>query len=258
MRKNNRNGSVDRVLALTDRFIAVSEAVRDNLIRRHAVPAERIDVIHGACAAARVARDDAGALRARLGLSEGAFVVAACGTQEYHKGVDLFIQLARHCVHELGQRQMHFCWIGACVTHESHVDYKVEVERLELADHLHFVGPLEQTAPAFADCDVFALTSREDSFPLVMLEAARQGVPVVCFRDSGGATEFVDDEIGVTVPMLDIAAFAHAVVALHEAPDRRRRLGEAAYERSLAYTPERMARAIHRVIERVARQPVSY
>lgn len=256
MRKNNRNGSVDRILMLTDHFVAVSETVKANLVQRHSVPAERIDVVPGACAAARVRRGDA-TLRANQGLAEDAFLVGACGTLDYRKGVDLFIQLAHHCVNRLGRRDVHFCWIGACVSHDSCIEYKFEVEHLGLQDHLFFIGQVEETSVAFADLDVFALTSREDPFPLVMLEAARQGLPVVCFQDSGGATEFVDEAIGAAVPMLDIAAFAQAVLALRDTPERRHKLGEAAYQRSLSYTPERMACAIHRVIEQVAQQPVN-
>jgi glycosyltransferase involved in cell wall biosynthesis len=253
MRKNNRNGSVDRILALTDRFVAVSEAVKANLVRRHAVPADRIDVLHGASEAVRVRRGQAG-LRAKFSLPEDAFLVGACGTLDYRKGIDLFIQLAHHCVNRLGRRDIHFCWVGSPVSPNSWIEYRFEAEALGLAGHLHFAGPIEDTAPAFAELDVFALTSREDPFPLVMLEAARQGLPIVCFQGSGGAVEFVDDEVGAAVPMLDIGAFARAVLALRDAPEQRLRLGEAAHQRSLTYTPERMASAFHRVIEQLVQQ----
>ena len=42
----------------------------------------------------------------------------------------------------------------------------------------------------YAAMDVFALTSREDPFPLVMLEAGGHGLPTVCFAGAGGAEEF--------------------------------------------------------------------
>jgi glycosyltransferase involved in cell wall biosynthesis len=59
--------------------------------------------------------------------------------------------------------------------------------------------------------DAFALTSREDPFPLVMLEAAVHGVPTVCFDGAGGGPEFVAGGIGAAVPYLDLDAFAQAV-----------------------------------------------
>jgi glycosyltransferase involved in cell wall biosynthesis len=250
MRKNNRNGSIDRVLDLTDHYVAVADAVKRNLVTRHAIPADRVSVVHGTSAAKHVDRGTA-ALRAKLDLPQEAFLVGGCGTLEYHKGIDLFIQLAHYCVNRLGRTDVHFCWIGGCVSQDSCIDYKFEVEHLSLARHLFFAGEVADPAPVFAEFDAFALTSREDSFPLVMIEAARQGLPVLCFQDSGGAAEFVDADIGAAVPMLDIEALAHAVLALKDSPEQRARLGAAAYQRSLAYTPDRMAAAIHQVIDRV-------
>ena len=40
------------------------------------------------------------------------------------------------------------------------------------------------------------MTSREDPFPLVNLEAMTNGVPVICFKDSGGSEELVDSSSG--------------------------------------------------------------
>ena len=59
-----------------------------------------------------------------------------------------------------------------------------DAKRLGLGDRIKFVGPLEQPAQLFAAMDVFALTSREDPFPLVMLEAAAAGIPFVCFAEA--------------------------------------------------------------------------
>lgn len=254
MRKNNRTGSVDRVLALTDHYVAASAAVMNNLVSRHSIREDRVSVVYGASAAARGVRGSAG-LRDRLGLPADAFVVGGCGTLEYHKGIDLFIQLAHHCVNQLGRRDVHFCWIGARVSQDSWIDYCCEIEQLGLKRHLFLTGEIEDTAAAFADLDMFALTSREDAFPLVMIEAARQGLPVVCFQGSGGAEEFVDAEIGAVVPMLDIPAFATVLLAARDSPARRTSMGEAAYLRSLQYTPDNMARAINRVIEDVSARP---
>jgi glycosyltransferase involved in cell wall biosynthesis len=73
--------------------------------------------------------------------------------------------------------------------------------------------------------DVFALPSREDPFPLVMLEAATHGLPTVCFAQAGGAPEFVGADAGVVVPYLDVDAFAAACAALRDDPARRTALG---------------------------------
>lgn len=248
MRKNNVDGSVDRVLALSDHFVAVSQAVKDNLVRRHAVAQERITVIHGACAATRLPRG-AGRLRDKLGIPENAFVVGGCGTLDWRKGIDLFIQVANGVAKRPDCVGIYFCWIGAFVSKSSAIELRHEIELHALEGRLFFLGEVADTAPYLADLDLFLLTSREDPFPLVMLEAARQGVPVVCFEGSGGAAEFIDSTAGVTVPMLDVAAMAQVVADLKDAPERRAALASGAHHKSLAFTTERMGQATYAVLQ---------
>lgn len=247
MRKNNRNGSVDRILALTDHFVAVSNAVKTNLVDRHAIAPARVSVIYGSCDTQQVPRGEL-KLREKLGIPPNAFLVGGCGMLEYHKGIDLFIQVANYCRTKLECPEIYFCWIGACVSQDSCIEYKYEIEQLQLGNRFFFLGEIADTAPYFAELDLFLLTSREDSFPLVMLEAARQGVPIACFSGGGGATEFVDDSTGFTLPLLDVEGMALAVSNLKGATELRASLGKNAHEKSLAHTPERMGKEIYDVI----------
>lgn len=247
MRKNNRNGSVDKVLALTDHFVAVSNAVKNNLVDRHGVSPEKVSVIYGACDTETVSTSNLG-LREKLGIPSDAFLVGGCGTLEYHKGIDLFIQVANYCKMKLDSPALYFCWIGACVSLDSCIEYKYEIEQLELSEHFFFLGEVPNTAAYFAEMDFFLLTSREDSFPLVILEAARQGIPIACFEGGGGATEFVDDTVGVTLQLLDVEGMGRSILALKSSPELHARLAAGAYKKSLDYTPERMGKEINDVI----------
>ena len=80
----------------------------------------------------------------------------------------------------------------------------------------------------FSAMDIFALTSREDPFPLVMLEASATGLPLVCFEASGGGPEFAEADAGLLAPYLDVAAFANRVLSLSADPEARRAIGGAA------------------------------
>lgn len=250
MRKNNENRSVDRVLALSEHFVAVSQSVKDNLVHRHAVSPERVSVVHGACATSRLVRG-AGKLREKLHIPEDAFVVGGCGTMDWRKGIDLFIQVANRAVKSLDCADTYFCWIGGCVSESTCIEFHYEIELLSLSERLFFLGEVADTAPYLADLDLFLLTSREDPFPLVMLEAARQGVPIVCFEDGGGGPEFVDSTAGITVPMLDVAGMTQAVKDLKGAPELRSVLGRGAYQKSLTYTTERMGKETYDVLRTV-------
>lgn len=54
------------------------------------------------------------------------------------------------------------------------------------------------------------------------------GKPIVCFEDSGGEPEFVEDDCGYIVPFLDIQALTERVISLLDSPECRYKLGSAA------------------------------
>ena len=63
--------------------------------------------------------------------------------------------------------------------------------------------------------DAFALTSREDPFPSVAMEAMATGLRVAAFAGSGGIAALLEEEsLGVAVPLSDSGAMAHALLAL--------------------------------------------
>lgn len=92
----------------------------------------------------------------------------------------------------------------------------------------HFVPAMSNPEAYFTTFDIFALTSREDLFPLAMLEAAAAGLPIICFAYSGNAPELVEDDAGLVVSYLDVRAMAKACIELLSDESRRRKLGESA------------------------------
>lgn len=221
--------SADRFLCLSqdvDRFLVVSHAV-SRMLRELGV--ERwIDVVHGFPGLAPVAADGAARVRDGLGIPADAFVVGGCGTIEWRKGVDLFLQLA----HRLGRghRDVRFLWVGGNSPHAA-ADFRRiqhDFDRLDLHDRVVFAGAQKDPQAFFAAMDVFALTSREDPFPLVCLEAASLGKPVVCFDRAGGMPEFVADDAGAVVPYGDIDAFVECLLHFRDHRTDALRAGAAA------------------------------
>jgi glycosyltransferase involved in cell wall biosynthesis len=112
---------------------------------------------------------------------------------------------------------------------------------------------VQDPSEVFAAMDIFALTSREDPFPLVMLEAAARELPIVCFAQSGGGPEFVADDAGLIAPYLDADRFADHVLFLAENAELRARLGAAGDRRVREhYSVDVQAPKLQAVINEVA------
>jgi glycosyltransferase involved in cell wall biosynthesis len=239
----------------TRHYVAVSQAVKRNLVEDLGISPGDIDVIYGFIPVDEASVDEAEALRvrARLSLPPGALVVGGCGTTDWRKAPDLFIQLARAVRRrqtELG-KPVHFVWVGGENQGPNFGALWHDVALAGLADCVHFVGTQTDPLPYFATFDVFALVSREDPFPLVMLEAGFLGKPIVGFDGAGGAREFVEDDAGFVVPYLDIEAMAARVLELLGSDELRHRLGAQAREKvrrhhDVAVAAPRLAALIQR------------
>jgi len=95
---------------------------------------------------------------------------------------------------------------------------------------VHRLGFLERDALAdvYAASDVCTLPSRTETCGLVALEAMASGVPVVAADAGGFRDTIVSGESGLLVPAVNATAFADAITALIERPDRRAAMGRAA------------------------------
>ncbi len=103
---------------------------------------------------------------------------------------------------------------------------------------MHFVGVRPDPLPWFAMADVFALPSREDPFPLVCLEHAAMGHPLVTYRN-GGIVELLEAAgpaaaTGV-VDHLDVGAMADSVLDFLSSERLSDRAGAELRERVLSH-----------------------
>jgi glycosyltransferase involved in cell wall biosynthesis len=164
-------------------------------------------------------------VRRRLGVDKGGRVVLNVGFADERKGIDIFLRVAERAAVEAPH--LRFVWVGNLHLH-------VE-ERLAEAGgpppNVHFVPFTKDVSDHYAACDVFFLTSREDPFPAVVLEAMSIGRPVVAFHGSGGIEQLVAahgtlvdrDEDAAAVAALEAAA---EKVDLAASDERRRVIAE--------------------------------
>lgn len=231
--------NIDVLKKYADQILAGSNAVRDGLINSFSFEPARIAVVNGFISLNFGANIDkpraASALRARLNLPASALIVGVCGTGGLHKGHDLVPQLLLHLPPSILGREVHVVHVGAFMSQFDFALLRRDAEVLGVSQRLHYVGAQPDVAPWTAGFDVLAFPSREDAFGLVLLEAARFGIPSVCFAQSGGAPEICEGGAGVVVPYLRADLMAQALCTLLEDETLRRATGLKAEQKFLGH-----------------------
>ncbi|MGF1664172.1 MAG: glycosyltransferase family 4 protein [Kineosporiaceae bacterium] len=176
------------------------------------------------------------------GFGAGEVVVGAVGSVEARKGTDLWAAAARRVRADRPGMPLRFVWVGG----------DADPALVGAPAPGEFLGPRPNPYPVMRRFDIATLPSRDDPFPLVVLEAMLLGVPVVAFA-VGGVPEQVGDT-GVLVPPGDVEAFAAAVRDLADDPGRRAELGRRARERAV----DRFSPAAFRATLLAALEPRSW
>ncbi|MCK2097511.1 glycosyltransferase [Thauera aromatica] len=181
-----------------------------------------------------------------LGLSENDFVVMGCGTVYWRKGTDLFVETAR-LLRTRSKRPIKFVWLGDGPDLSS-LQASLSLEEL---NYITFTGNREDANFLLAAADVFFLSSREDPFPLVVLESAQHGVPSICFSPATGITEFIETDAGIALSQFSVDSAADALYGLLNDKDRLRKLGDVARQRLFdGYTAKMQNLMIYEAVKR--------
>ncbi len=214
-------------------FITVSKDVFSTMEESHGFPKEKLHLIPESVPIPKTDRSQHRRdVRAMLGLPESTLLVGMAGTLDLRKGTDLFIRIARKVLASSSYPEIHFIWVGDGSGTILTTWRKLYGISDALASKIHFVGEQRDAEKWIGAFDILTLTSREDPCPLVHIEAAMAGVPIVCFSGTGGATEWVGQGAGFVVPHGDVSACVEKVNALISDPKLREAMGNVARSRA--------------------------
>lgn len=98
---------------------------------------------------------------------------------------------------------------------------KEQIELSGLSDCIEMTGRLSRSEIAlkFSQADCFVLSSKYETFGVVLIEAMAAGLPVVSTR-SGGPESFVTSQVGTLVPNLDVGALSDGMKFIMENHDK--------------------------------------
>lgn len=144
-------------------------------------------------------------LRAQIGISPTQKLVIGIGYADIRKGFDLFIQLWRDLPSDT-----HAIWLGD-IDPTLHKGLARDLTCALKSTRFHMPGHVKNVSEWLSAADVFALTSREDPYPSVALEALSAGLPCVAFDETGGIPDLLRALNAEAQPLIQhhIVPFGH-------------------------------------------------
>jgi glycosyltransferase involved in cell wall biosynthesis len=209
--------------------VAVSEAVREETIRTFRLDPARVIAIPNGIDPRRLrpvrGRD---ATRRELGVPSSARVILSLGALTWEKDPLAHIGATAPVLEEL--RDAVHIVVG---DGELRRDVEEEVRRRRLPDRVLLLGTRDEIGDLLSASDVLLLASRTEGMPGTAIEAAMMGIPVVAY-DLGGIPEVIQHgATGLLAPAGRVDSLSSALSELLKDDTRRKRMGEAARERSL-------------------------
>jgi glycosyltransferase involved in cell wall biosynthesis len=220
--------ALEAVMArLSDAILAVSEAVRGDLVALGVVAPGKIRVMPLGLELDHLAGDlPRGGLREAAGVPAAAPLVGMVGRLVPIKDVPTFLRSAA-LVHE-ARPECRFALVG---DGEERGALEEQTRQLGLAGVVTFHGWRRDLAPVYGDLDVVVNSSLNEGTPVALIEALAAARPVVATRVGGTPDLLGQGARGLLVPPGDAPALAAAVLATLREPEaaRRRALDGRAY-----------------------------
>jgi glycosyltransferase involved in cell wall biosynthesis len=220
--RNRKRAFINRALIrpLTHRFVAVSEDVRQRLETYEGLDAAQIRVIYnGVTPPDEIDPAARTALRARLGVAPGDFVVGTVGRFDSIKNLPMLVRSIGEAIKQNPQVRGLLVGDGPEMAR-----IRALIAELGLSERIVLTG-YRDDARQLAQCmDLFVLSSFSEGTSMALLEAMSAGVAVAVTAVGGNPEIVSSGEIGWVVPSDDVRALSAALTeAMADAPRRAQR-----------------------------------
>jgi glycosyltransferase involved in cell wall biosynthesis len=223
---------------LVDAYVAVSPSLATQALEQGDCESSRLRVIPNGIDVVRFApsRLLRRKIRDELGIPDDAWVVGTVGRLAPEKDQALLVDAMAPLLSE--GRRLVIVGDGA-----ERGALRERIARIPGGRYVHMLGEREDVEAILAALDAFALTSRTEGLPLVLLEAMATGLPVLSTA-VGGIPDLVEHRVtGLLSQAGDRASLNSELASLSMDGSLSRQMGEAGrHEIHLRYSVDRMAR----------------
>ena len=208
-----------------DSVIAVSEAVRDHLLRDFQVAASQAVLIKNGIDTEQfsaVAEATKKKNRVALKLNRGP-VIGIIARLSAIKGHEILIAAMKKIISQFPQAQL-------LIVGEGRTKDRLQAltREFQLEDHVQFCPVVHHTPEVLSLLDVFVMPSFQEGLGLSVMEAQAMGLAVVASR-VGGIPQLIEDgTTGLLVPPRNVDLLAEAILLLLRNPQKAQEMGERA------------------------------
>ncbi len=161
--------------------------------------------------------------------------VISAGRIAQVKGYDLLVDIWAKLMEKNDSWTLHIYGKGLP---EYEKQLQKQINDKGLQNSVFLEGSTDDIQGKMNSSSIFAMTSHNECFPLVLLEAQACGLPIVAFDCPHGPRNIIDSSNGILVPHYDNDAFAEQLLELMEDDDRLQQMGENARKNATKYRLE--------------------
>ncbi|MCL6295004.1 glycosyltransferase family 4 protein [Jejuia spongiicola] len=176
-------------------------------------------------------------------------IIISAGRIAPVKGYDLLIDIWKIASKNIPDWELHIYGDG-------NIDYIAQLQRkideANLKETIILKGSTSDIKSKMLNASIFAMTSHNECFPLVLLEAQACGLPIVSFDCPNGPRNIINHNDGILIPIGDNESFSDKLVILANDKEQLINMGLNARKNANNYSVEKvmtmwndMFKAIH-------------
>ena len=173
--------SIQNCIKYTDYYIACSDAVKTYFIQDFGVKPEKVKRVYEFIKEKNFGTEHR--------IEKKVLSIGCISNMDYRKGIDLFLFLLPKLKKCIIGKKLEWIWVGDC----SKFYQKLLPSNCY---NVKFIDQYDSPWELLKDIDLFFNFSREDPFPLTLLESLSHNIPICGFRGSGGIEELHEMNCG--------------------------------------------------------------
>ena len=214
-------------------ILATSLRVRDDLLKKEGVPSNKLGLIYNGVNLDnyQISYDKA-AVKHSLCLANDDLIIINVANLYKRKGQEDLLHALTLIKEKLSKK-----WKLLCVGRNGGEREVLEnlCDRLNLKNHVIFLGQRHDIPQLLAIADVGVLSSHEEGFSNALLECMASSLPMVVTEVGGNAEAVIHQQSGLVVPPKEPQKLAEALLTLITNEEKRKDYGRAARGRIMHY-----------------------